>query len=739
MKKLFKILLKTALVLAVLGVAGLITLRLMFPPEKVKTLALDYAKNNLHREMSFDKLSFNLIGVTLENFALSESSTFQEGTFVKADKLVVKVALLPLLKKRVEISTIEIDGLDVNIVKQKDGAFNFDSLLSSSSTPAEAATAAPVEKTAETDTSSSLVLLAETIEVKDCNFYYKDLQTGTSTEVEKLNIEISDFDLASPFNTVISFTTAFEQDGGISVSVPVTLDFTAFLANLEMAKAYVKVNKISADYKTVKFLLKGEVNNFESPKADLTGSLSGINNLVLADLLPDLPNFTLPVINLTLKADADLNNSSAVINQVALSVRDSSFSSSGKVNWGGAAPAYNLSGNLKIDLAQLVQMTDTISGFNAAGQISGSFKATEKKENKDISGTITLKDVSLFYAPFTAESLNGTIKLASLDDISCDSFTGLLNNEKFTSSFSYKNVKEVMNLALNLDLASLKLNAFPGQDNPEEKRASSESPSPETPEQNMGKTGQTPETFMNIKADVKVGAVQVPYFRTDGFSIKADLTQISSSMAKSNGQVSFNLQPGAITNLDSFVKENKIVKILLLPITVVRKVANMLHIDLFPAENESKKGEITFTSGEGVYTFTNGLMTLDKTSFLSKVTNLNGTGKINFATQALDMKVSATVLTSQTPIVIKIGGTMDNPSGKLDVVNTVTSVVGGILNYKTPGKVVTGTADAAAAVTKGVATTATDTVKGTVDAAKNTLKSIGSLFKKKTDTQEENQ
>jgi hypothetical protein len=197
------------------------------------------------------------------------------------------------------------------------------------------------------------------------------------------------------------------------------------------------------------------------------------------------------------------------------------------------------------------------------------------------------------------------------------------------------------------------------------------------------------------------------------------------------------LQQGAITNLDSFVKENKIVKILLLPITIVRKVAGVLNIDLFPEENETKKGEISFTSGEGAYTFTNGLMTLDKTSFISKVTNLNGTGNINFATQALDMKVSATLLTSQTPIVIKIGGTMDNPSGKLDVVNTVTSLVGGILNYKTPGKVVGGTAEAAASVTKGVATTATDTVKGTVNAAKGTLKSIGGLFKKKSDTKEE--
>ena len=685
--------------------------------------------------MSFDKLSFNLIGVTLDNFALSESSTFQAGTFVKADKLVVKVALLPLLKKSVEISTIEIDGLDVNIIKQKDGSFNFDSLLTpSTTTTSENNTDNPTADEPKENSSSSLVLLAKSIEVKDCNFYYKDLQTGTTTEVEDLNIEILNFDFGSPFNTIISFTTAFEQEGGISVSVPVTLDFNTSLANLDLAKSYVKVNKISATYKTVKFLLKGDVSNFEAPQVNLTGSLSGINNKVLAELLPDLPNFTLPVINLTLKANADLTTSSAVISQAALSVQDSGFNASGNLNWGGNAPSYKISADLKMNLPQLVQMTDTLGDFKPAGQITGSFKATEKKENKDISGSVTLKDVSIFYAPFTASALNGTIKMLSLDDISCNNFTGLLNNEKFTSSFSYKNVKEIMNLVFNLDLDSLKMDAFPSQDSTQETAGTEEKSQDITA---PSKTEQTPETFMNIKANVKVGSVQVPYFRTDGFSIQADLTQLSASMAKTNGKVSFALQQGAITNLDSFVKENKIVKILLLPITIVRKVAGVLNIDLFPEENETKKGEISFTSGEGAYTFTNGLMTLDKTSFISKVTNLNGTGNINFATQALDMKVSATLLTSQTPIVIKIGGTMDNPSGKLDVVNTVTSLVGGILNYKTPGKVVGGTAEAAASVTKGVATTATDTVKGTVDAAKGTLKSIGGLFKKKSDTKEE--
>ncbi|MBD9149591.1 MAG: AsmA family protein [Spirochaetia bacterium] len=119
MKKLFKLLVKIAVVCVILLAAGLVALRIMFPPEKLKTMAVDYAKNNLQREISFDKISFNVIGVTLDNFALSENTSFQNGTFVKADKLVVKLALMPLLKKRVEIATVLVDGLDVNVIKNK--------------------------------------------------------------------------------------------------------------------------------------------------------------------------------------------------------------------------------------------------------------------------------------------------------------------------------------------------------------------------------------------------------------------------------------------------------------------------------------------------------------------------------------------------------------------------------------------------------------------------------------------
>ena len=717
MKKLFKLLVKIAVVCVILLAAGLIALRIMFPPEKLKAMAVDYAKNNLQREISFDKISFNVIGVTLDNFALSENTTFQNGTFVKADKLVVKLALMPLLKKRVEISTVSVDGLDVNVIKNKDGSFNFDTLIPSSdgeNTPAE---------TAQEDNSGlAFVLLADRIVLNNCNFTYKDLQTGMDASVNKLQVEIREFDLDNPFDVKIKFTTEYSA-ARLNMTVPVSISLRTFLANLNMPEAYVTVNDISASYKTVKLQLKGGVKNFEAPQAELTGTLSGISNATVAEILPDLPHFSLPVINMAVKASADLEKSTAVISLIKLSVMDSALSASGTAGWASATPTYSVKADLSTDLGQIVQMTDTVADFQPGGLITGSFKATDKNDGQDVSGQVTLKNVSAMYAPFTVKDLNGTVKIASINDISCPSLTGLLNGEKFSSSFSYKNIKDVMNIVFNAELDKFTLKEFPSY-------ASAETEEGKTASAEQKTAG--PELLMNIKSNIKVGPISVPYFRADGFTLNANLTGVSETMKKANGQVSFVLQPGAITDIDSFVKGNKYVKILLLPITLVRKVAGKLNVDIFPAEANAQKGEIAFTNGEGVYTFTSGVMKVDKTTFASKLTNINGSGNINFHTQALDMKVSATVLTSQTPVIIKIGGTMDNPSGKLDVLNTVGSVLGGILNYKTPGKVAASTASTAGNVATGAVKTTGQVAQTGVDTAKNVIKGIGGLFKKKS-------
>ena len=719
-KKLMKWSFILAGVSAVLLVAALAVLRWMYPPEKIKAMTLSYAQNTLHREIAFDKISFNLIGVTLSNFSMSENTSFADGTFVKANKLQAKVALLPLLKKRVEISTILVDGLDVNIVQQKDGSFNFDSLITSTT---EEQTPVPATTTQET---SSVAVTAEHIIVTNCNLRYKDLETGTNAGLDNLNLNINNFDLDEPFSATINFTSQFQDRTGPNVLVPVEIDLKLFLANLQMENAYALVDHISATYKNVRVVLKGKVENFNAPLVDLTGALSGLSNLSFIDFLPDLPNFTLPVINLALKASIDLDHDTAVISNAAMTVLDSALNAAGNVGWGGENVTYAITGNLKADIAQLVKMTDSIN-FSPTGTISGKFKATDKKDGKDISGTITLRQLRALYKPFTLSETDGTIQLNSLQNISIPSLRGKLNGETFTASATYKEIKDVMDIGLQLQLDKLTLTDLPSFEQ-------SETTAEETASTPSNQTTAT-EQPMNIRADLNIGEISVPYFRSEGFSANIALTNVTESMNKANGTVTFALQPGAITNLDNLIKQSKVARLILLPLKIIHSVAGKLNINLFEASANARKGEISFTSGEGLYTFTNGNMAITKTSFVSSLTNLNGSGTLDFNTNVLDMKVSATLITKQTPVIIKIGGTLDNPTGKLDVLNTVGSVVSGILSVKTAKAAAKGTASTAGNVASGAAKTtgkaASTAANDTAKAAQATVKALGSLFKKK--------
>ena len=747
MKKLFKILGITFVTLVVLLVATLAILRWVYPDAKLKQMALNYTKKAINREISFDHVSIGLKGITLDNFALSAATTFEQGTFIKADKLQVWLAWRALLRKRIQISTLRLDGLDVTIIQNADGSFNF-----------EDATKAKEENTPEQDSKSTedslgFALTAKHFVATNCRFTYEDKASGTTTGVDKINLDVRNFDLKDPFNAIITFTTQIDQKNTAPIVIPSEFDLTVSLADLNMQQAYATLNKASASYKTVALALTGKVENFENPNVQITGTISGISNKTFSDFLPDLPNFTLPVISLALNAQADTDQGSAQIERAEIRLQDSLISASGPIDWSGKRTTYNFTGKTNINIEQAVQMTDTVD-VRPTGTISGNFKATDKNDYQDFSGTFILKNVSLIYEPFTLTQTNGTVQINSLQDISSQNLAGLLNGEKLTVSFSYKEVQDVPTIVLDADLAKLHLEQFSGSSDQEKKDSTSEeTPKSATPADESSK----PETFFNLKANIKMGEITIPYVRSEGLTLNADLTNLSSSMVKTDGLISFQLQPGAITDIDRVIKGNKIVRLILLPLDIINSVAGKLNISLFEAASSARKGEIELKSGEGEYAFKNGLMTINNTSFISNLTDIKGKGTINFPTNELDMKVSASILSKQTPVVIKISGTLDNPSGKLDVLNTVSSVVGGLLNYKIATGLATGTVKTAGNVASGAVKTAGNVASGAVktagnvasgavkttgktagavaktgaDAIEGTVKAIGSLFKKK--------
>ncbi len=718
LKKLIKFFLFSAVAVTFLGGIGLFTLYKMYPPQKLKQMLQTYVAQNYQRELVFDDISFTWIGFTLTNVALSENTTLADGTFIKADKLTARVAVKPLLQKRIEISTIETVGLDVQIIQHKDGSYNFDTLLDAPGTD----TAQQAQETPATQPLDlPFVITAKQIKLQDCDIFYKNLQSGLNLDIQAINILVQNFDLAAPFDVTLDFTSDIAMLGMPRVRVPVHIALRTFLANLDLSKALLTLTQATAQYQTVQLTLQGEVNNFENPSVNLTGTLRGLSSQVLAAFAPDLPHFSLPTVNLALQAQADLTQNTATLSQAKLSVQDSFLQTQGTAGWGGNTPTYALSSTLKADVSQLVKMTDTLNGFNPGGLINATLKATDKHNNRDVSGTVTLKNLSVLYEPFTLTQTNGTVHITSLDNISSPAITGKLNGENFNTSFSYKNVQDVLNLVLYLNLDKLSLKAWPqSADNPQQTAP--------TPAATASAQGENP-LRMNIQTNVTVGTIEVPYLRSEGFTLAANLTNVTDTLSHTNGTLRFNLQPGKITDLDTFIKDSKVAKIILLPVAIVKKVSGFLGLKLFAENKENTGTSIAFTMAQGQYTFTDGVMNLDKTLFNSSVTNISASGTANFQTQALDMKATATLFTQAAPISIKITGTLDEPKGRLDVIKTVTSVVGSILNGKTEKSAV----KTGAKTTQGTAKLAAGAAKETVITATDVVKGIGGLFKKKAD------
>ncbi|MBR3632252.1 MAG: AsmA family protein [Elusimicrobiaceae bacterium] len=718
MKKLLKWVGILAGVAAVLLVAAFFTLKAIFPEEKIKSIIQTYAQNTLKREITFSDLSFNLIGITLKDLAISESTTFEQGTFIRADNVVVKLKLKPLLKKQINISTVGLKGLQINLIKDKEGKFNFEDLTQSSTTE-------PQEDTSSGSDSSTQFfdLLAEHVYTRNCAVFYKDQQENLQVSVTNLNVDVKDFDLTSPFDARLQFNLGY-QDERQNISLPIKSNLTINLSNLDLAQAYVTLQNLDTNYREITLALKGGVKNFNQPTVNLQGLISGVSNTALAELAPDLPHFVLPNISFEADGVADLDNSLFTLSQAKLAVSDSSILAVGKVGWGGDTPSYNIQNDINLNLTQLASMTNLLDGFGMKGKITGQLTATDKKDKQDVHGTITLDKVAVQYPPVTVSEMSGNITLASLAEITSPKITGNLNQEPFSLSFTYKDLGSVLDILFQANLSKLKLDTFSTSSGSDTEQNVSDTPVETAPSSQSA----TAETLFNLKGTLTVGEIAVPYFSSTGASLNVSLTKASASLKQANGTISFDLQEGTINDLMTFVKDNKIVKILLLPLTLVKKVTSKLGINLFqPSENS---GQIKFSSGSGTYQFNNGLMNIEETHFNSAISNMTATGNINFKTDALDMRVKATVLTSQTPIVIKIGGTTSNPSGKLDITKTAVSLVGGIVNYKTPGKVASSTVHTAKDAGKTVVNTGSQAVSSTVNTAVNTVKNISGLFKK---------
>lgn len=89
------------------------------------------------RDFQFqDRICFTLfpwLGLNLGGVRVGNAVGFDTGDFAAVDKVKLRMRVSPLVKRRVEIDTIRLQGMTVNLVRRADGHNNWEDLVNSAS------------------------------------------------------------------------------------------------------------------------------------------------------------------------------------------------------------------------------------------------------------------------------------------------------------------------------------------------------------------------------------------------------------------------------------------------------------------------------------------------------------------------------------------------------------------------------------------------------------------------------
>ncbi|WP_372369169.1 hypothetical protein [Candidatus Uabimicrobium sp. HlEnr_7] len=156
---------------------------------------VDIVEKNTGRKAQIQSLSVNVFGgsVSVDGVLLKEDNANDD--FVKLDKVEIDVSILSLLIGNINIANAEVSGVHVHVTKNKDGNFNFNSILDklakqSNPVPEEKEEKKEKEehpKVTKSTEPMELPSLGAKVTLADINFYYRDLQENSTLEVKKLN------------------------------------------------------------------------------------------------------------------------------------------------------------------------------------------------------------------------------------------------------------------------------------------------------------------------------------------------------------------------------------------------------------------------------------------------------------------------------------------------------------------------------------------------------------------------
>ena len=204
MKKLFKILAGVVVVGLVLVLAAVVALPMLVKPQDIKDQLSAHVKAQTGRDLSIPgevKLSvFPWLGASLGEVKLGNAKGFSASVFASTRKVDVRVKLMPLFSRRVEMDTVTVHGLTVNLERNTQGESNWDDLAGHGSDKGGASTSA-----SEAAGQGLAGVAIGGIDVRDGTLSLSDKRSGRAYSINKLNVTTGALSAGKPVDLELGF------------------------------------------------------------------------------------------------------------------------------------------------------------------------------------------------------------------------------------------------------------------------------------------------------------------------------------------------------------------------------------------------------------------------------------------------------------------------------------------------------------------------------------------------------
>lgn len=472
----------------------------------------------------FPSIGADLNGVTLSEF----QSTDQ---FLKADKVSISLALLPLLSSEIVVDAVQATGVSVNVVKNADGKFNFDDLSNAEKN-------AEVEESMEqapAEGEQALNFSVDSIALENLNVNYVDQQSGLEASLNNFALQSGRIEQGVPTDIALKGNVkANKPQADLNIDLNTRLEFGLgenLYANFENLKLAVlgQLDQQQADVNVQASTLNVNPNTLEIKAQSLDAKAKG--------QLPDVGAFDVSLTSPSLELSETVARGEAF--NLKADLKQATRSINANVELKG------LDGNLKQAISAALNTTlNMVEGertvnLKLASPLSVNMKS-QLIELTNISGQLDVKDPALpnkvASMPLAGNlAVNNTEKTAQL----------ALNSKFESTSFDLKAAvkdfaKPAITAVLNADKLDIDALLPP-------KKASGAAPASGGSESADTPVDLSPLRNLNLDIAANIGELKVSNIQLSQLKTKAVARGGKLTVSPLNAQLYGGSTTGAIT------------------------------------------------------------------------------------------------------------------------------------------------------------------------------------------------